>query len=151
MADVCLHADDAVLVAAMSRALVETAAREWRAGSAAQPVRTELLRLATWRAGRSGLDADLVDPRTLRPAPAGAELDAMLAHVRPALEDADEHVVVGELRAQLVRRGNGSRVQRAAYARSGRVGSVRGRGGRCRALHRRIDRAAVTAGCRPGG
>jgi carboxylate-amine ligase len=124
VADVCLHVDDAVLVAAVSRALVETAAREWRAGRPAEPIRTELLRLATWRAGRSGLDAELVDPRTLRPAPAGAVLDALLAHVRPALEDAGEQDAVRELRAELVRRGNGSRIQRAAYAQTGRLEGV---------------------------
>ena len=32
IADVCLHADDAVLIAALCRALVETEARRWRAG-----------------------------------------------------------------------------------------------------------------------
>ena len=32
--DVCLYADDAVLIAALARALVETEARRWRAGSA---------------------------------------------------------------------------------------------------------------------
>jgi carboxylate-amine ligase len=124
VADVCLHADDAVLVAALSRALVETAAREWRAGRPAASLRSELLRLAMWRAGRSGLDAELVDPRTLRPAPAGAVLDALLAHVRPALQDTGEQDVVRELRAELVRRGNGSRIQRAAYARTGRLEDV---------------------------
>ena len=54
VADVCLDADDAVLVAAVCRALVETAVREWRAGRPAGQIRTELLRLAMWRAGRSG-------------------------------------------------------------------------------------------------
>ena len=124
VADVCLHADDAVLVAAVSRALVETAAREWRAGRPAASIRTELLRLATWRAGRSGLDAELIDPRTLRPAPAGAVRAALLAYVRPALEDAGEQVVVRELCDELVRRGNGARTQRAAYAQTGRLESV---------------------------
>jgi carboxylate-amine ligase len=122
--DVCLHADDAVLVAAVCRALVETAVREWRAGRPAEQVRTELLRLAMWRAGRSGLDAELIDPRRFRPAPAGAVLDAVLAHVRAALEDAGEQLVVGELRAELVRRGTGSRIQRATYARTGRLEDV---------------------------
>ena len=51
--DVCLDVDDAVLLAALVRGLVETAARAWRAGVPADPVRPELLRLASWRAGRS--------------------------------------------------------------------------------------------------
>ncbi|WP_433286401.1 carboxylate-amine ligase [Pseudonocardia sp. CA-142604] len=122
--DVCLHADDAVLVAAVCRALVETAVREWRAGRPVWQIRTELLRLAMWRAGRSGLETELIDPRGFRPAPAGAVLDALLAHVRPALEDAGEQAVVGDLRAELVRRGTGSGIQRAAYARTGRLEDV---------------------------
>ena len=49
--DVCRDPDSAVLLAALTRGLVETAARAWRAGEPPDPVRTELLRLATWRAG----------------------------------------------------------------------------------------------------
>ena len=41
--------------------------REWRAGTPADPVRLELLRLASWRAGRSGVDGVLLDPCTWRP------------------------------------------------------------------------------------
>src|SRR3984957_10893175 len=67
IADVCLQAEDAVLVAALARALVETEARGARAGQAAPPTRTELLRLAAWRASRSGLDDDLLNPMTGRP------------------------------------------------------------------------------------
>jgi glutamate---cysteine ligase / carboxylate-amine ligase len=122
--DVCLHADDAVLVAAVCRALVETAVQEWRAGRPAGQIRTELLRLAMWRAGRSGLDGDLIDPQRFRPAPAGAVLDALLAHVRAALGDSGEQAMVGELRAELVRRGTGSQIQRATYARTGRLEDV---------------------------
>lgn len=92
--------------------------------SARRLIRTELLRSATWRAGRSGLDAESVDPRTLRPEPAGGVVDALLAYVRPALEDAGEQDSVRELCAQLLRRGNGSRTQRAAYAQTGRLEDV---------------------------
>ena len=74
IADVCLYRDDSLLVAALVRALVETAARDWRAGTAAPAVATSVLRLATWRAGRSGLDGDLLDPvhGTAAPRPTGA-------------------------------------------------------------------------------
>ncbi|KGM08515.1 carboxylate--amine ligase, partial [Cellulomonas bogoriensis 69B4 = DSM 16987] len=48
VADVCLEARDAALVAALARGLVETAAGEARRGEAAPPVRVELLRAATW-------------------------------------------------------------------------------------------------------
>jgi hypothetical protein len=73
IADVCLHADDAVLIAALARALVDTAARCWRAGGgSAGHQRTELLRLAAWRASRSGLADVLLNPVTGLPEPAAA-------------------------------------------------------------------------------
>jgi carboxylate-amine ligase len=112
--DVCLDVDDAVLLAALVRALVETAVRQWRAGEPPDPVRTDLLRLAAWRAGRTGLDGDLLDPGSWRPAPALDVVDRLVAHVAPALEDAGDLATVRELLAQLHRRGPGARTQRAA-------------------------------------
>ena len=70
-ADVALHVEDAVTVAGLVRGLVETAAREARAGTpaAGRPHRGAP-RSSAWRAARSGLAGDLVHPRTGRPAPA---------------------------------------------------------------------------------
>ena len=85
IADVCQHADDAVLIAALVRGLVETEARNWQAGLAARPVRTEQLRLAAWRASRSGLDDVLIDPVTFRPDKAAAVTGLLVEHVRDAL------------------------------------------------------------------
>src|SRR5215218_4935592 len=61
-ADVALRVDDAVTLAGLVRALVETAARSARAGTPAPAVRSELLRVAAWRAGRSGVTGELVQP-----------------------------------------------------------------------------------------
>ena len=69
IADVCLRAEDAVLVAALARAVVETEARAWREGKPAPQGRTEMLRLAAWRASRSGLDDTLLHPVTGKPEP----------------------------------------------------------------------------------
>ncbi|WP_143665942.1 YbdK family carboxylate-amine ligase, partial [Streptomyces griseus] len=66
IADVCLDPADTVLLATLVRGLVDTAAREWRAGEPPPDIDTSLLRVATWRAGRSGLEGRLVHPRTLR-------------------------------------------------------------------------------------
>ena len=52
----CLYADDAALVAALARALVETEARRWQTDSTVPAHRIETLRLAAWRASRSALD-----------------------------------------------------------------------------------------------
>jgi carboxylate-amine ligase len=124
VADVALRVEDAVVLAGLVRGLVETAARQWRAGQPAPDVRTELVRLAGWRAARSGLDADLVDPRTGRPAPAATVVAALVDHVRPALAEADDEQRVTAGLAELLRRGNGAVFQRAVHAGSGDLAAV---------------------------
>ena len=85
VADVCLRAEDAVLIAALCRGLVETAARDARAGKAAPAVPAALLRLAAWRAARSGTADVLVRPADWRPRPAHEVIADLVDHVRPAL------------------------------------------------------------------
>ncbi|TNY36050.1 carboxylate-amine ligase [Thermomonospora catenispora] len=124
VADVCLIAEDTVLVAALVRGLVETAARAWRAGEPPDPVRTEVLRLAMWRAARSGLRGPLIHPTTWRPAPAGTVIEALVEHVRGALEGSGDLAAVRRALRSLRVRGTGARLQRAAHARSGRLVEV---------------------------
>ena len=128
VADVALDVDDAVLVAALAAALVETGARQWRDHEPPLPVRTELIRLATWRAARSGLEGELVDVVERRPVPAHELLARLVEHVRPALEDAGRLDDVRVLLEQVQGRGTGAARQRAA--RSGRRSSP-GRDDRC--------------------
>jgi glutamate---cysteine ligase / carboxylate-amine ligase len=115
IADVCLYADDAVLIAALARALVDTEARHWRAGAGAPRQRTEVLRLAAWRASRSGLESDLVSPLTGLPESAGSVANALLEHVRDALDQAGDTSTVTELLAAVLARGNGAAFQRSAH------------------------------------
>lgn len=124
VADVCLHLDDAVLLAALGRALVETAARAWQGGEPPAPVRTELLRVATWRAGRAGLDGDLVHPRIGRPAPAPVVLWELVDHLTPALTDAGDLEVARQLLSTVLARGTGARIQREVHRRSGEWAEV---------------------------
>ena len=126
IADVCLRTEDAVLIAALVRALVETEARSWREGEALVRPRTELLRLAAWRASRSGLDADLLNPVTGLPEQARIVVNMLLDHCRDALADAGDADTVTELLTALLTRGNGAAFQRAAYQRSGRLSDVIG-------------------------
>lgn len=123
VADVCLLADDAVLLAALARALVETAARSWRAGVAPEPVRTEVLRLAGWRASRAGLDGDLVAPDG-RPAPAPQVIRALIDHVRPVLTEQGELDIVEDLVSAVFSRGTGARAQRQIYRLSAQLTGV---------------------------
>jgi carboxylate-amine ligase len=85
VADVCTDIDDALLIAALARGLVDAAASAARDGTPAPPVRTELLRLAAWQAARSGVSAGLVELPAGRPAEAPAVIDHLLDHVRASL------------------------------------------------------------------
>lgn len=116
-ADVVLRVEDAVTLAGLVRGLVETAAREARAGSPPPAVSAQVLRLAGWRAGRSGVTGDLVHPCTGRPAPAPEVVGALLDHVRPALAD-DEHRVADGV-AAILRRGTGADLQRRVHRETG--------------------------------
>lgn len=124
IADVCQHADDAVLIAALIRGLVETEARNWQAGRPVRPARTEQLRLATWRASRSGLDDVLINPVTFRPDKAAAVTGLLAGHVRDALADAGDTSPVTDLLDAVLHRGNGAAAQRSAYQRRGRLMDV---------------------------
>ncbi|MFE6998479.1 glutamate--cysteine ligase [Streptomyces griseus] len=119
IADVCLDPADTVLLATLVRGLVETAARAWRAGEPPGDVSTSLLRVASWQAGRWGLEDRLVHPRTLRPEPASEVLRALLDQVREALEDSGDLADAERALAEVLRRGNGARIQREILARTG--------------------------------
>ena len=124
IADVCLHADDAVLIAALCRALVDTEARRWQAGAGVPGQRTEMLRLAAWRASRSGLDDALLDPRTGQPEQAATVAKALLNHVRDALDEAGDTAAVSDLLAEVLARGNGAAFQRSVYGGDGSMSEM---------------------------
>jgi carboxylate-amine ligase len=115
-----------VLIAGLARALVETEARAAREDKPAPELRTELLRLAAWRASRSGLDDVLVNPVTGLPEQAATVAHLLLDHCRAALADAGDEDAVTELLTALLARGNGAAFQRAAYGRTGRLSDVVG-------------------------
>ena len=124
IADVCLHRDDTVLIAALVRALVETAARSWHAGEPAPAVDTSVLRLATWRASRSGLTGDLLDPVHGIPLPAAQVIAELIDHVGDVLADQGEHTVVADLLTALLDRGTGADQQRQWAGVEGDLGSM---------------------------
>jgi carboxylate-amine ligase len=118
VADVCTDVEDAVLVAGLCRALVETAAQQWRDGVPAPPARVELLRAATWRAARSGIAGDLVDVRARRAVSAWTLIDELIDQLRPALRATGDAEMTDAALARLRARGSGAQAQRAAFQRS---------------------------------
>ncbi|MFE9792837.1 glutamate--cysteine ligase [Streptomyces goshikiensis] len=124
VADVCLDATTPVLLAALSRGLVETAARAWQDGQPPARIGTSLLRLASWRAGRSGLDGPLLHPVTMRETSAEQAVEALYQYVREALKDHGDDERVREAIAHLYERGNGARIQRGLHAEGRTLASV---------------------------
>jgi glutamate---cysteine ligase / carboxylate-amine ligase len=124
ISDGCPLIEDVTLIAGLARALVATAAAEERAGVEAHETDYAMLRGATWRAGRSGLDGALVDPGTAEEAPASEMVRRLLAHLRPALEHFEDWPTVSDLSAQLLARGTSARRQREFVANDPDLSSV---------------------------
>ena len=115
VADVCLDAGAAVLLAGLIRALVATALAEARRGAPvpAPPARQVAAALAA--AARGGLAGAGADPVTGQLAAAAALRARLLDHVYPALSDhGDTETVTGLLR-RLDDRGTGADRQRALF------------------------------------
>ncbi|MDN4159917.1 carboxylate-amine ligase [Nocardioides abyssi] len=126
VADVCTDPDDAVLVAALVRALV-THVAAWHDAGATGPLhgwpdegvwRVELVRAAQWRASRYGLADRLLDPCSAEPVPARDVLTTLVGTVREELEAAGDLELVHHGVERVVAAGGAPR-QRAAYERGG--------------------------------
>jgi carboxylate-amine ligase len=124
VADVCVDVRETVLIATLCRAMVETAARAWRAGDPAPAVPAALVRLATWQAGRHGLSENLLDPMTMRPRPARHVVEDLLRTLAPALHDSGDEEQVHADVDWLFRRGTGADRQRAVFEKTGRLSDV---------------------------
>ncbi|MFC5677452.1 carboxylate-amine ligase [Aeromicrobium endophyticum] len=114
VADVCTDREDAVVVAAVVRALVDLCARQRGGEPDAEPWRVELLRAARWRASRDGLAGSLIDPVSRRTVAAAEAIGTLLDAIEPALEANGDTAVVRDGVARLLRQGDGAQRQRAA-------------------------------------
>ncbi len=112
VADVCLRAEDAALIAVLVRALVESASREWRDGVDPAPVPTVLLRMAAWQASSSGLRGELLDFGTFRPAPAVDVVRSLVDYLAPVLQEQGELSLARQGIEDIIARGTGSAEQR---------------------------------------
>jgi carboxylate-amine ligase len=118
VADVCLDAGTAVLLAGLTRALVATALAEARRGTPvpAPPARQVTAALAT--AARHGLTGAAADPVTGQPVDAPALRARLLDHLYPALSDHGDTQTITRLLHQLDDRGTGADRQRALFTRA---------------------------------
>lgn len=110
VADVCTDIDDALVVAALTRALVETMASTAEPGP---PWRIELIRAGRWLARRYGLTGSLLDPRTGNPRPAADVAGLLLDHVADALRATGDEDAVRDGVERLLRDDGGAGRQRA--------------------------------------
>ncbi|MEE2057686.1 glutamate--cysteine ligase [Rhodococcus artemisiae] len=122
--DSCPQLDTVLLVAALFRALVEREVTGLHTGTEGVEIAPTLTRAALWRAGRSGLEADLVDVTVPEPRPAADIVDHLVRSLRPQLEDAGDWALVSELAADAMARGTSAARQRRALDRRGRLPDV---------------------------
>jgi glutamate---cysteine ligase / carboxylate-amine ligase len=112
VADVCLRAEDAALLAVLVRALVETASREWHEGVEPAPVPTVLLRMASWQASSGGLSGELLDFGTFRPARAADVVRSLVDYLAPVLQEQGELALARQGVEDIIARGTGAAEQR---------------------------------------
>ena len=77
-----------------------------------------------WRAARSGMSDDLVDPVEARPVDAWNLIDKLVDHVAVALQTSDDAGVVDAALRDIQNRGTGSDEQRISYAWQGDMRDV---------------------------
>ncbi len=124
VADVCTDVDDAVLVAALARAMVSHYADRSRSGSPAGRWRVDELRAAGWRAARFGLRDTLVSPLSRELEPASVVLAQLVTLLGASLEETGDIALVERGMAALDARGNGADRQRKVYVETGGMDGV---------------------------
>jgi glutamate---cysteine ligase / carboxylate-amine ligase len=125
--DACPLVDDVVLLSGLFRALVTKARAEVTAGAPPPGIRYELLRAATWRAARAGLESDLVDlhdPEGPRLASSITLVNKLMRVVRDQLQDSGDWAQVRELADAALARGSAAARQRRAFGRRGEYRDV---------------------------
>jgi carboxylate-amine ligase len=125
--DACPAVDDVVLIAGLFRALVQRA-RGWVEENRPFPqTRHELLRAATWRAARSGLEGDLVDlanPAGPTLMPPSVLVERLVSELRPELDESGDWKQVFELSQRALAVGSSAARQRRMFGRRGELTDV---------------------------
>ncbi|MEU4238135.1 glutamate--cysteine ligase [Actinoplanes sp. NPDC026619] len=123
MGDVMPSLDDAMLLAALARALVATLLRE-PLDDPAPEVSHPLLVAAHWRAARDGLEGQLLDLASREPRPAWRLMRQLFDYVRPELERHGDLEMTTILMGRLRSHGTGAARQRAILGKNGSVADV---------------------------
>ena len=115
VADACLDAGTAVLLAGLTRALVATALTEARQGTPVPAAPARHVNAALIAAARYGLAGPAVDPFTGQPADPHSARSRLIDHVYSELSDrGDAQLITGLLR-RLDQEGTGADRQRALF------------------------------------
>lgn len=119
--DVAATVDEAVLIAALVRAIAATALGSRTPAVAVAP---HLLRAALWRAARDGVEGTSVDLVTGELVRGSVLVQALVRWVRPALEAAGDYALVTEGVDRVLLDGSGAERQRRAFRRRGELSDV---------------------------
>ncbi|MFF0493712.1 glutamate--cysteine ligase [Nocardia sp. NPDC004068] len=121
VSDVPATVTETALLASLVRGLVVTAREAVRHNHAAPAVSPELLRAAYWKAARTGLDGDSMDPADGGLRPMAERVRELVEHVGPVLDRCGERDFVETTIRSVLADGNGAQRQARALARRGRV------------------------------
>lgn len=125
IADACPLLDDVMVISALARALVVTAAAEEHAGAPPAAVTDELVRGATWRAARYGLRGQLVDAVAGESVSAADLVRRLVRHVGDALDShGDTDLVIAGVDALQRRSSSAERQRRVLNQGCGMAGVV---------------------------
>jgi carboxylate-amine ligase len=122
--DVAQDVRHSVLLAGLTRALVDAAAADWQDGRPAPDVPAAVVRGATWRASRHGLRGDLFHPVSGELAPASRVVQDLVERLTHQLTENGDLALVGEGTDRLLDEGNGADQQRRVFGRHGRLEDV---------------------------
>jgi glutamate---cysteine ligase / carboxylate-amine ligase len=123
VADVAMTVDEAVTLAGLFRALVRTVSRRLDHERYAFP-RHELVRAATWRACRYGLEGPLIDLVRGEEASAHELVHRLLDYIRADCEEDGEWTELSGRVGAILIAGNGAQRQRAVLRATGSLASV---------------------------
>ncbi len=116
IADAASTVDEAVLQAALTRALVRTALIDIAAGHPAPAISDQMLAAAMWSAARYGLAGPGIDPEFGKQVPAEELVMSLLAWVGPALAETGDWDLTQEVVKNLLADGTGAERQRQVAA-----------------------------------